>query len=327
MDRRGLTVDPNRSSFAKPKWYDTLGPTQKPSPYATASWVYKQSYEEVLEQISIDDGGLVVNNGTGFSEWLQSIIVDGGLLEQQFDPRVELDGSEYSGSGGTTTYIKYYFGAVKVYDSKASSPGPLSEVEVVLGLLGIDSDGQPVTVTVVVNPDSLVPVDNGDNFQQPNPNPNAILDGGDGFNTGATPEIIIDGAQWQIVNGNQEIVTIEDRVYEDGATLTTETGFEIEVTRNAIPVDDDPPGKLLGQINFEMVDCKVHITDWSHYNWMDDTPVRKAFKAMANSLPYEVTEISVKDDPHAFWTSLGFVQPEKGGDYLYYDDPTKIRPY
>lgn len=329
MDKRGLTVDPNRVS-SKEKWYDTLGPTQKPSPYATASWVYKQSYEEVYEEVSIDDEGVIVDNGL-FSDWLRAELqgsLDGGTLATINDPRVYADGSVYSGSGGREGFVKYFFARVRVYDSRASSPGPLGKQEVELGLLGIDSDELPVTVTVVVDPQTLVPIDNGDNFQNPDPNPDVIIDGGVGFNTGVIPDLVIDGAQWQIVNGQQEIITVEDRVFADGALLETDPGeLEIEVTRHAIPLDDEPPGTLLGQINFEMVDCKVHITDWNHYNWMDDTPVRKAFKAMVNSLPYDVVEVTVDNDPHAFWTSLGFVERTKGDDYLYYVSPTRVAPY
>ena len=62
---------------------------------------------------------------------------------------------------------------------------------------------------------------------------------------------------------------------------------------------------------------------------MDDTPVRKAFKAMVNSLPSNVDkdDITVRDNPHAFWTSLGFIQKNKGDEILYYSDPKRIKPY
>lgn len=40
MATGGYTIDPNREDF-EPKWWDELGATTSPSPYATKSWVYR----------------------------------------------------------------------------------------------------------------------------------------------------------------------------------------------------------------------------------------------------------------------------------------------
>ena len=44
MDERGLTYDPNRDPLDPKRWYEKIGPTTKPAPYSTASWVCVQDH-------------------------------------------------------------------------------------------------------------------------------------------------------------------------------------------------------------------------------------------------------------------------------------------
>jgi len=328
MDRRGYTVDPNRDACAAPAWYEKIGPTQKPSPYATASWVYLQKYVvELVGSCGSSTSSLVFDNYIDFNVWLYDFVLNGGEFYQDRSTAPIYDG----GTVFNTEYIKHIFASVKVYDSLASWPGDYGDLDIDLGLLGIDSDQNPVQVPIVISPENLLGFDNGDQMQVPIPNPQAIYDGGLFSQWGQG--IVLDSAQYQVINGVQQIVQLVDTVFIDGSLVQADGDPNdldfIELTRNAVPADDTPPGDLLGELNYEMVNCKVRITDWSHYNWMDDTPVRKAFKAMVNSLPQDVDkdDISVRDAPHAFWTSLGFIQRNKGDEILYYSDPKRIRPY
>lgn len=280
MDKRGLTVDPNRDSCTATRWFEEIGPTQKPSPYATRSWVCHQKYEVVVVTKCKKEVRLVFDNGSDFQTWLYEFILNGGTLGEVglIPPTDVYDGGGFDNQGDpcleSSEFIKHYFASVKVYDSLASSPGQL-----------------PLPVDISRN--SIY--DNGDDFQNPIPNPEAIYDGGlfEDWGLGIT----LEGGQWwwrEGIDCNTIIVDPSDK--------------------------DDPPGDLLGEINYEMVDCQIFITDWSHYNWMDDTPVRKAFRCLVNSRPDQVSDIFVRDSPHAFWTSLGFETQVKGDDVLVYND-------
>ena len=44
MDDRGLTYDPNRDPLEPVRWWEEIGPTDKPAPYSTASWVCVQDH-------------------------------------------------------------------------------------------------------------------------------------------------------------------------------------------------------------------------------------------------------------------------------------------
>jgi hypothetical protein len=83
------------------------------------------------------------------------------------------------------------------------------------------------------------------------------------------------------------------------------------------PEEDRPPGTLLGSVSYELFDTIVTITDWEHLNWQDDTPVRQAVKVILNELPDCVTEVRVLSPPYAFWTALGFVPDFKGDKFLH----------
>ncbi len=93
------------------------------------------------------------------------------------------------------------------------------------------------------------------------------------------------------------------------------------MTNQAENYQDTPPGTLLGQLDYTLVQTDVEITNWTHYNWYDDEPLQQAFRAMMKSLPECVTNVTVEDDPTdptAFWASLGFIHTSKGGNTLTY---------
>ena len=329
MDRRGLTYDPNADEQSSAKWYKQVGPTRKPAPYATASWKYFQNWVEVLKSADTNEIIDVLDNGENFREWLfPGGIYDGGLFSQINFPRSTEDSGLYT-SSSTIEVTKQIFASVKVYDTKASDPGPYSEQTVDLADLAIDSDGQPIVTDIIVDISDFDTFDNGGDIQNPVPNPSLIYDSGTFGQQGLG--ITIDSANYAIRNGEQ--------IYFDNVTVTYIAGSTLEadgdpnggnilgVTRTVIPSDDIPPGDLLGRIDFEVENCEVTITDWSHSNWQDDTPVRKAVKRMVNTLPESITKVSVRDQPSAFWTSLGFVRGTKSDDTLIYSDPLAHKSY
>ena len=329
MDRRGLTYDPNADEQSSAKWYKQVGPTRKPAPYATASWKYFQNWVEVLKSADTNEIIDVLDNGENFREWLfPNGIYDGGLFSQINFPRSTEDSGLYTLSS-TIEVTKQIFASVKVYDTKASDPGPYSEQTLDLADLAIDSDGQPIVTDIIVDISDFDTFDNGGDIQNPVPNPSLIYDSGTFGQQGLG--ITIDSANYAISNGEQ--------IYFDNVTVTYIAGSTLEadgdpnggnilgVTRTVIPSDDIPPGDLLGRIDFEVENCEVTITDWSHSNWQDDTPVRKAVKRMVNTLPESITKVSVRDQPSAFWTSLGFVRGTKNDDTLIYSDPLAHKSY
>lgn len=165
MDERGLTTDPNRDPLADIEWYEEIGSTDGPSPYATASWTYWHDFERVSE-----------NTGDGL--------------------------------------IFHTFGSIKVYDGRASHPG------------------------------------------------------------------------------------IQEPYDPEETTLARE----------------------LGRLDYEIVGALMTITNWNHYNWRNDLPVRKAFTLLVTEAPECVNLIAVRDTPDAFWRSLGFKHVEKGDDILFFDN-------
>lgn len=173
MDDRGLTIDPNRDIYEELQWWEQIGPTQRPSPYATASWTYWHDLDT------------------------ESLIV------------------------GPDALVRHHFCSVKVYDGHASDPAP-----------GLDDD------------------------------------------------------------------------YSENR------------------------GHLLGEINYEILGSLLTITDWSHYNWHDATPVKRAFKVLIKDVPDCVETIMVKDSPTAFWVHLGFRYVDKGDNMLVYDNRShNVVPY
>ncbi len=242
MDKRGLTTDPNREFGTTAKRWESLGPTQKPSPYATASWKYLQNFQtEVIEVRTAET--VVYDNGADFNVYLYPIVWDGGLFNPAAPPSVILDSGGFDSGGGAIDFKTIITATVYVYDSLASYPN-------VNGLNSI------------------------------------ILSSGD---LATDPEALL---------------------------ILTESGFSFNTEVHAQTSNDNPPGKLLGELNYTVDDARVEITSWSHYNWMDSTPVEKAFKAMLSGLPQCATDVYVKDDPTAFWISLGFRYENKGDEEL-----------
>ena len=319
MDRRALTVDPNASAVARsaPKWWKEIGSTQKPSPYATASWVYRRYSNFEYETQPADVLPDVFDNWTDFSVNVYPTVLDGGLFSATAPPPNVYDEGGFDGEG-PVDFVKHYFSSIKVYDFLASHPGKYEDIIIGTGLLAIDSDGTGQDF-VVVDPSELTVFDNSDNVQDPIPNPSAIYDGQtfDQWGQGINLEELL----YQIVDGKQYLINTVPLILPDGELLTTEAGLEIEVNVRGTEQEDlKNPGELLGQLEYEVLGSTLTITGWSHYNWHDATPVRKAFKSLINSLPYCVESVLVQDQPKAFWTELGFVCPTKGSEVLIYNE-------
>ena len=242
MDKRGLTTDPNRNSGNAAQWWESLGPTQKPSPYAYAAWKYIQNFSSEFAEVIVTPE-LVYDNGTSFPDYLYSVVWDGGLFNPPVAPSVVLDSGQFNSSGQIVKLEKTTFATVYVYDSLASYPD---------------------------------------------------------------------------VNGlNKIILNVGDLATDpDTDVILTEDGFSIYSEVPAQTFDDSPPGVLLGQLDYTLKEKRVDVIGWSHYNWQDATPVRRAFQAMINSLPLCVEGVYVKDSPTAFWIDLGFEYENKGDDEL-----------
>ena len=128
----------------------------------------------------------------------------------------------------------------------------------------------------------------------------------------------------------QYFVSVE--VYDSLASFPGEYNDIIQDPNNNLttPYELQPAsaGTLLGKIDYEILDSQLLITDWSHYNWHDSTPVKKAFEAIIYNVPDCVDSVLVRSEPIALWTSLGFISPSKGSDILIYnEDILKPIPY
>ena len=98
------------------------------------------------------------------------------------------------------------------------------------------------------------------------------------------------------------------RVYDTKASNPEPQGLETLL---------EDQGDVLGHLSYEIVGNILTITDWSHNNWQDASPVKLAFNALKNNLPDCVLQIMVRE-PKAFWKSLGFFHPSKNSDLLIY---------
>ena len=319
MDRRAYTVDPNseRSATSAPSWWQEIGPTTRPAPYADRSWVCLQDFAVEYQEVPSSDNpnDNVFDNFTDFQTPLYEVVLDGGLLYQYDTPKPIWDGG--LGFGPVPVQrVKHTFASVKVYDKKASSPGKYSKIVLDVDLLSVDSTTGEGVIERHVLPSQFQVFDNGDDFNTPVHA--TSLDGGDNFAMWNAGEVY-DGIHY---NNLGEYFYYEYLTGLDGDLLIIDgVDYEepIEITKQATNVDDTPPGTLLGQVDYEMVGTRVEITDWSHYNWSDALPVRKAVKALINSLPSCVDTVTVRDRPTAMWTSLGFIRPSKGSDILVYN--------
>ena len=150
MYNRGFTVDPNANLVPTgvardEKWWESLGPTQKPSPYAAASWKYLQDYHvDVIEVPAIP--AVVYDNGDVFSAYNPTPIWDGGLFNPPTPPLVVLDGGGYT-QGRIVVFDKITFATVYVYDSLASYPSVKGLNSIILntGDLATDPDADILT--------------------------------------------------------------------------------------------------------------------------------------------------------------------------------------
>ena len=286
MDRRALTVDPNASAVqrAKPAWWKSLGPTQKPSPYATASWIYRRYSTFEFQEKPADRIPEVFDNWSDFSVNLYPTVLDGGLFNSPLTPEAIYDEGGFEGGSSGSEFIKHYFSTIKVYDFYASNPG------------------QPLGIVPI---DQFTVYDNSNDIQVPIPNPDQIYDS-QLFAQWGQGEVL-DELRYAIINGKQYRV-------KDVSSDTALSPNPDQAT------DSNELGKVLGQLEYEVIGSNLTITGWSHYNWQDATPVRKAFKSLINDLPECVRSVTVEDDPHSFWTQLGFISPYKGSDVLVYNE-------
>jgi hypothetical protein len=254
MDKRGLTTDPNRNFGAATEWWESLGPTQKPSPYAYASWKYLQDYAVDIVEVP-GEVTLVYDNGTSFPDYLYPIVWDGGLFNPVMAPTVVLDGGGFNSSGNIVEFEATTFATVYVYDSLASYPDVKGLNSIIINIGTVSTDPESSSQNIAA--------ENNDTFFAEAP---------------------------------------------------------------AQTVDDTPPGTMLGELSYTLTNRRVDLVAWSHNNWMDATPVRRAFQAMISSLPSCVDGVYVKDDPTAFWTDLGFKTVSKGDTELKFF-PVRYRGY
>ena len=148
MDKRGLTTDPNRNFGTKDKWWESLGPTQRPSPYAYASWKYLQSFNTEIVEVPVE-AEVVYDNGAVFADYLQPIVWDGGLFNPVAPPTVILNGGGFNSGGGTVDFETTTFATVYVYDSHASFPdvNGLSAIVLSEGDLSTDPEADSLFIT------------------------------------------------------------------------------------------------------------------------------------------------------------------------------------
>ncbi len=143
MDPRGYAYDPNQTVVSsQPKWWEEVGSTLGPSPYAVAAWEYKQTKIELEVEVPVLSLYEVWDNGDIFAIYNQPVDWDGGLIGQIPGPEIVLDGGGFS-SSGRTRIVKQTNATVFAYDTKASAPGSLSEIILNAGLLSIDPPTEP----------------------------------------------------------------------------------------------------------------------------------------------------------------------------------------
>ncbi len=306
MDKRGLTVDPNAEPLAPELWWNQIGETQRPSPYATEAWTYWHDWVTEEEPIkNTDDIEYELDNGEGFGNPVVGARYDSGLINQ-LPPigAIVFDEGGFTQTGEPIKYIKHYYGKVKVYDSLASAPShPIPEQRII-------KEGRYVGYTaLVIDPNSLEVRDNSYDFQTPIPNPSMVLDSMQYPRSGLGD--VYDEAMFQITpGGDQEIVDPLQPQVPD------------------YDFDDFPAGTLLGEINYEITGPHLTITEWSHYNWHDSQPVRKAVKVLLKEKPECVEVVAVDNDPTPFWRALGFVHTSKGSDMLVHKESlATVSPY
>ena len=327
MAHRGYTADPNSDARRSPAKYGDLHVTPTERGYST------DPNAEVLADVE-------VKSRRPINRWVyrQDFTIVPQTLPAEGDIG-ELFGKEFSHKCSVTSgTVDHIFAAVKTVEAGESID--LDRVELEVGDLAIDSDGLPALQSFVVDPSTL-DVWDGWLVQDPQVRP-YNWDGGlfSQWNQGVN----IDGLTFRITDGNtrQELEVYRFVVFEDGSLIELNGEYPpdtfLEVTRAENYNDDSGLGNVLGRINYEVVECVAVITDWSHYNWDDDEPIRKAFKALIHNLPDTVTNIYVpvieegnsqlKTSPDtAMWISLGFVRKSKTDQMLIYSFDDNIISY
>jgi hypothetical protein len=260
------------------EWWASIG-GEGPKPYATATWQYLYDSDFILEFVAVTTTELASFDEGVMGDADDRVDYDAGLFGSAAG--ILIDGIFYTATG-VGIEVKRTFSEIKVYDSLASSPGALPLIEQPLGNLATEPNGGGDLV--LLDPGTLGDTELGTD-------PLAIQ-----IETDVPPlesqEILINGGGFD--------------------------GFAIEFARTSHRSDDIPPGQLLGQLNYETFGSVITVTSWDHYNWEDDTPIRKAVEAMLNSIPAGIVEVRVLDDPTAFWQSLGFARAYKGDPYIHY---------
>lgn len=329
MAHRGYTADPNAEGRRSSATYGDLHVTPTERGYRN---------DPNAESLSIDlSYGRPVNRWVYYQDYevLQQTLPDGGDIGDLFNKEFSKVCSVTSG------VVDHTFAAVKVVDgAEPLTPPDVPDVD--LGDLAIDSDGIPALQAFTVNPATLEVYD-GFLISSPLPRP-INWDGGlfADWNTGVN----IDGLVYRIIgedpNKEQELDVFRYVVFEDGSLVRCD-GFDDETILEASQESSSytprfNPGDILGRINYEVIECVAVITDWSHYNWDNDTPIRKAFRALVKNLPDTVTNIYVpvpeagnsqlKTSPdRALWVSLGFVPQGKDSQMLIYSPDDNLVPY
>ena len=327
MAHRGYSADPNSEARRSPATYGDLHATPTERGY------YRDPNREVLDDIVVEHTRPIntwryVQNFEVVPQELPSGGDIGDLFDKEFSHKCDV-------VSGTVDHI---FASVKtVY---YSSDLDFANTSVEIGELAIDSDGLPALQAFIVDPSQL---DVYDGWLISDPQPRPInWDGGTfaQWNQGVN----IDGLTFRITDSGtkQELEVFRFTVYEDGSLIEAggdyPAGTYLEATRAENYNDDREPDDILGRINYEVIECVAVITDWSHYTWDDDQPIRKAFKALINSRPETVTNIYVpvieegnsqlKTSPDvAMWQSLGFVRKKKTDQTLIYSFDDNIIPY
>jgi len=337
MTKRGYTIDPNKEASSPDLWHEAPLSHKR---YIN-HWAYLQDYEVVPTEVpaGTDIGALF---GGGFSNICASypdsqpnLAGDSGdlLMDPSIDP-LSTDGIRI---------VDHIFATVKVVDNETPVFSDPNIDFVTLGEIAIDSDEQPVARSYKVDPASLEVYD-GWLISDPAIRP-VNLDGGPFFRWGQGD--VYDGAEFKvvIVGNNGEPTRRQDiefegfQTYDNNDLLNSEGDAGVNdllitdlINRHKLIRED----RLLGRINYETIECTAVITDWSHYNWHDDRPVRKAFKALVKNLPDSITDLYVAlpqevspsekySTGRAFWISLGFEPDNKSGALKY--NLVKIQSY
>ena len=261
------------------EWWAQIG-GEGPKPYATATWKYFYDSSTILEFVAVTTTELTKFDEGRYQRDDEGIVYDAGSFNTSSAGLI-IDGIFYQGSN-VGIEVQRTFAEIKVYDSLASSPGPLPTIPQSLGSLVTEATGSGFTL--LLDPSTL-----GDTGV-----------GTDPWDTGVETDVP---------------PLTESKILVQGGSID---GFEIEFDRLTNRQDDVPPGSLLGQVNYEIFGQVVTVTSWEHYNWEDDTPIRKAIQAMLNGLPDGINEVRVLDEPTAFWQSLGFKRAYKGDPYIHF---------